>query len=79
MPSVAVDMAATDQTQLAPTGNRVATALIVTGVVSLLTLGTAFGLLALSTDAFWVAFSVGFGCALPIALGVVTLQTASDD
>lgn len=72
-------MAVTGQRQPATTGNRVATALIVAGSVSLLTLGTAFGLAAIGIDAFWVAFPVGFGGVLPIALGLVALWTAPDE
>lgn len=76
---VGIDMAVTGQQQPTTPGNRVATALIVTGIVSLLTLGTAFGLLAIGVDAFWVAFPVGFGGVLPIALGLAALWTDPEE
>ncbi|MFB6206267.1 MAG: SHOCT domain-containing protein [Haloglomus sp.] len=41
----------------------------VAGLVTTLTLGTAFGLVALGVDWFWVAFPVGFGGVLPVAVG----------
>jgi hypothetical protein len=69
---------ATDHNRLAPTGNRIAIALVVSGIVSLLTLGTAFGLLALGVEYFWVAFPVGFGGVLPVALGLVALWSTTD-
>jgi hypothetical protein len=70
-------MATTDSSRLAPTGDRTAAAFITAGVVSLLTLGTAFTLLALDIEFFWVAFPVGFGGVLPLAVGVAIL--ASND
>lgn len=72
-------MAVTDQDRLTSTGNRLAIGFIVAGIVSLLTLGVAFGLLALGVEAFWVAFPVGFGGVLPISLGLVALWTAADE
>jgi hypothetical protein len=60
-------------------GNRVAIALIVVGILSLLTFGTAFGLLALGIEAVWVVFPVGFGGIPPIALGLVVGWTNADD
>lgn len=63
-------------------GDRVSVALIVSGVVTALTLGTAFGLLALDVEHFWVVFPLGFGVVLPTALGVVPhvwTNTASQD
>jgi hypothetical protein len=71
-------MATTERGRLAPTGNRVAMALIVSGIVSILTLGTAFALLAQGVEFFWVAYPVGFGGVLPIALGLVALRTPAD-
>lgn len=44
--------------------------LIAAGVVSILTLGVAFGLLAAGQSFFWVAFPVGFGGGLPLAIGL---------
>ena len=60
------------------TENRAAAVLLASGVVSTLTLGAAFGLSALGVDDFRVAFPVGFGGVLPIALGVVALATAGE-
>lgn len=54
-----------------PSGDRVSVALVVSGVITTLTLGTAFGLLALDVGYFWVVFPLGFGVVLPTALGVV--------
>lgn len=71
-------MAVTGHNRPATLGNRVATALIVVGIISLLTLGTAFGLLALGIEAFWVVFPVGFGGVLPIALGLVVVWTSAN-
>jgi hypothetical protein len=65
-------MATTSQTLPSLTRNRIAAALIVSGLITILTLGVAFSLLALGVEAFWVAFPVGFGGVLPTALGVVT-------
>jgi uncharacterized membrane protein len=45
--------------------------LLVSGVITALTLGTAFGLLALDVGYFWVVFPLGFGVVLPAALGAV--------
>ena len=43
---------------------------IAAGAVTLLTLGVAFGLLALGNPFFWVAFPVGFGGGMPLAIGL---------
>lgn len=43
---------------------------IAAGVVSVLTLAVAFGLLALGQPYFWVAFPVGFGGGMPLAVGL---------
>lgn len=48
----------------APRGARVS------GVVTALTLTVAFGLLAAGFEFFWVAFVVGFGGVMPIAVGL---------
>ncbi|WP_276258284.1 SHOCT domain-containing protein [Haloglomus litoreum] len=41
----------------------------VAGLVTMLTLGTAFGLAALGVSWFWVVFPVGFGGVMPVAVG----------
>jgi hypothetical protein len=66
---------ATDRNRPALTGNPVATGLVVAGTVSLLALGTAFGLLALGIGGFRAAFPVGFGGVLPTALGFAAFGT----
>ena len=66
---------ATNQDSLVPTGNALAIALIIAGVISLLILGTAFALFALDIEYFWIVFPVGFGGVLPVALGLVALWT----
>ena len=43
---------------------------IVAGATTGLVLTVAFGLLALGVPWFWVAFPVGFGGLLPVAMGV---------
>lgn len=43
---------------------------IAAGLVSVLTLAVAFGLLALGQPYFWVAFPVGFGGGMPLAVGL---------
>jgi hypothetical protein len=40
------------------------------GAVTFLTLGVGFGLLALGDPYFWVAFPVGFGGLMPMAIGL---------
>lgn len=49
---------------------------LVVSTITALTLGTAFGLLALGVDLFWIAFPLGFGVVLPTALTVVGLRHA---
>lgn len=44
---------------------------VVSGAVTALTLLVAFGLLFAGVPFFWVAFPVGFGGVLPMALGLV--------
>jgi hypothetical protein len=68
---------ATDSGPL-PTGSSLGVVLVVAGVVSLVTLGIAFTLLALGVPFFWVAFPVGFGGVLPVAVGVAMLATGSN-
>lgn len=43
---------------------------IAAGVVTVITLGVAFGLLALEQPYFWIAFPVGFGGGMPLAIGL---------
>ncbi len=43
---------------------------IAAGAVTIMTLGVAFGLLALGHSYFWVAFPVGFGGGMPLAIGL---------
>jgi uncharacterized membrane protein len=43
---------------------------IAAGAVTGMTLLVAFGLLAAEVSFFWVAFPVGFGGALPVAIGL---------
>ncbi|WP_299264728.1 hypothetical protein [Halorientalis sp.] len=71
-------MATTTQPQGALTTNRLATGRIVSGIATMLTLGVAFGLLALGVGFFWVAFPVSFGGVLPVMLGAVALVTTAD-
>ena len=44
---------------------------VAAGAVTFLTLGVGFGLMALGNPFFWVAFPVGFGGALPLAVALV--------
>jgi len=43
---------------------------VAAGAVTFLTLGVAFGLMALGNPFFWVAFPVGFGGGIPMAIGL---------
>jgi uncharacterized membrane protein len=43
---------------------------VAAGAVTFLTLGVGFGLLALGNPYFWVAFPVGFGGLIPMAIGL---------
>jgi len=43
---------------------------VAAGAVTFLTLAVAFGLLALGNPYFWVAFVVGFGGGMPLAVGL---------
>jgi len=43
-----------------------------------LTLGMEFGLLALGIPYFWVAFPVGFGGGMPLALGLARWYESRD-
>jgi uncharacterized membrane protein len=60
-------------------GDRTSVALLVSAAITALTLGTAFGLLALGVESFWVVFVLGFGVAMPTALGVVTRRRPDAD
>jgi uncharacterized membrane protein len=51
---------------------------LVAGGVTALTLGVAFGLMALGVPSFWVAFPVGFGFVLPAALATSRARRADD-
>src|SRR6056297_2345084 len=46
---------------------------VVAGAVTMLTLTIAFGLMFAGVSWFWVAFPVGFGGLLPMALGATRL------
>jgi len=59
--------------------SAVSAGLLVSGVVTALTLGVSFALLALGFEFFWVAYPVGFGFVLPTALGVVTHLVSDGD
>jgi hypothetical protein len=67
-------MAETGQQASSVARNRLGLGLIVSGIITILTLGTAFGLLAVGVEFFWIAFPVGFGGVLPMALGFVALS-----
>jgi hypothetical protein len=43
---------------------------VVAGVITLAVLTVAFGAMALGVPYFWVAFPVGFGVVLPVAVGL---------
>ena len=62
----------------ASTANGDTITLLVTGGVTALTLGVAFGLLALGVRSFWVAFPVGFGVILPGAIAMVHSRRADE-
>jgi uncharacterized membrane protein len=47
--------------------------------VTLVTLGVAFGLMALGNPFFWVAFPVGFGGGMPLAIGVARWYESNHD
>jgi Predicted membrane protein len=55
---------------------------VAAGVVTFVTLGAAFGLLALGYPFFWIAFPVGFGGGLPLAIALTRWyesDTATDN
>ncbi|MFT4881066.1 MAG: hypothetical protein ACI9HI_001067 [Salinirussus sp.] len=58
--------------------NRVGLVPVVSGGITTLALGAAFGLLALGVELFWVAFPVGFGGVLPIVSGLVALTPTAE-
>lgn len=43
---------------------------VATGTVTALTLGVGFSLLALGYPFFWIAFPIGFGGGMPLAVGL---------
>lgn len=45
------------------------------GVVTMVTLSVAFGLLALGQSFFWAAFPIGFGGGVPLAVGLARWYT----
>ncbi len=49
------------------------------GAVTFLTLGVAFGLMALNVSYFWVAFPVGFGGGIPLAAGLARWYESRPD
>jgi hypothetical protein len=67
-------MTVTSQTRSVSNRRQIVSALVVSGVVTLLTLGVAFGLLVSGIELFWVAFPVGFGGVFPVALNPVGLR-----
>ena len=50
----------------------------VAGVVTLVTLAVAFGLLAVGWPYFWIAFPIGFGGVLPAAVGLAKWYVADE-
>lgn len=52
---------------------------IVAGAVTMLTMTVAFGLLALGISGFWIAFPVGFGGVLPLAVTLARRYESDDD
>lgn len=51
---------------------------VVASAVTTLTLLVAFGLLAAGVSGFWLAFPVGFGGVLPLAVGLARLYQRGD-
>jgi uncharacterized membrane protein len=47
------------------------------GAVTAITLGVAFGLLALGQSYFWIAFPIGFGAGMPLAVGLARWYRSS--
>lgn len=52
---------------------------IAAGAVTLITLGVAFSLMALGSPFFWVAFPVGFGGGMPLAIGLARWYESTHD
>jgi len=52
---------------------------VVAGAVTALTLAVGFGLLALGVPYFWVAFPVGFGGVMPMAVGLARYYDQRED
>ncbi|WP_267642776.1 SHOCT domain-containing protein [Haloarchaeobius amylolyticus] len=51
---------------------------VVAGLVTVGVLTVAFGLLALGVPFFWVAFPIGFGGVLPLAVGLAKRREDAD-
>jgi uncharacterized membrane protein len=60
-------------------GDRVGAGLVASAAVTAATLATAFGLLAVGVDDFWIVFVVGFGVVLPGVLGGVSYRWAETE
>jgi hypothetical protein len=52
---------------------------VVGSAVMALTFTVGFGLLALGVDAFWIAFPVGFGGVLPLAVSLLATDESDED
>ncbi|WP_436909552.1 SHOCT domain-containing protein [Halosimplex marinum] len=52
---------------------------VATGAVTFLTLGVAFSLMFLGVDYFWVAFPVGFGGGMPLAVALAKYYESRRD
>jgi len=48
-------------------------------LVTFATLGVAFGALPLGVEYFWIAFPVGFGTVMPLAVGLARRRAGDDD
>lgn len=60
-------------------GDGVSAGFVASAAVTAVTLATAFGLLAVGVDDFWIAFVVGFGVVLPGVLGGVSYRWAETE
>jgi uncharacterized membrane protein len=58
--------------------DRESVASLVAGATTALTLTVAFGAMALGVEDFWLAFVVGFGVVMPVALGIVNDRWPAD-
>lgn len=61
-----------------PASDRVPLVGVVAAAVTVLTLTTAFGAMALGVEVFWVAFPVGFGGVMPLATALAAAHGAGD-